>query len=85
MWVTITLIILGIWILKRYFVRFIIPRWVWPVIGFSLLFIVLLNGKEMLDIAVKEAKAWFPLVKTAFQNIMQGLRDLIQFVSHLGK
>lgn len=85
MWTTIILVVITIWMIKRYFIRFIIPRWVWPALGFSAVFIILLNGKEMLAIAVSEAKAWFPLLKTALQNTMEGMRDLIRYIANLGK
>jgi len=84
MWVTITLVVVGVWVLKRYFISFVIPRWVWPAIGFSVLFIALLNGKEMLSLAVNEGKAWFPLFKSIIQQIMKSLREFIAFIGRLG-
>lgn len=85
MWTTIILVVITIWVIKRYFLRFVIPRWLWPALGFSALFIMLLNGKEMLAIAVTEAKAWFPLLKTGVQNAMEGMRDLIRYIGNLSK
>lgn len=84
MWTFVLTVLLVFWVLPKFFVRFVIPKWAWQTLGVFMLIMIIYNAEAVYKTVIIEAKAWFPVVQTGFQNIMNGMRDFIQLVGRSG-
>ncbi|GBG08104.1 hypothetical protein PAT3040_02671 [Paenibacillus agaridevorans] len=82
MWSFILIILLIFWVLPKFFVKLVIPKWAWKVLGVFLVIMIIYNADAAFKLVVGEAKAWFPVVQSGFTSIMTGMRE---FITTLGR
>ncbi|MGO4697720.1 hypothetical protein AB4Z50_25875 [Paenibacillus sp. 2TAB26] len=72
------LIGLVLWFLHRQGNNFVIPKWIWTIIGLFLIFMVVKNLNDVFDFASHEASEWWPLIQENAYRTSERVRSFIQ-------
>lgn len=78
MYTIVLLIGLVLWFLHRQGSNFVIPKWLWTVIGLFFIFMIVKNINDVFDFASHEASEWWPLVKENAYKSSEQLRTFVQ-------
>lgn len=73
----ILIVVVVIFVVKKFIVNFVIPKWIWTALGLFLVVVVIYNPQNVWSFITTEAEKWYPVLESGAQTFMDGIRGFI--------